>query len=53
MAKKIVTLEGKLIPFNKGVFNRLDKEDKVNYNKSRANRLKALGREKKTTYGNK
>ena len=45
--EKRETLEGKLIPFNKGVFNRLDEKDKISYNESRANRLRALDREKK------
>lgn len=40
MAKKKITLEGKVYPFNKGVFNMLDAEDKVNYKKSHANRNK-------------
>ena len=47
LMEKRETLEGKLIPFNKGVFNRLDEKDKISYNESRANRLRALGREKK------
>tara|TARA_R100000995_G_scaffold78366_1_gene48917 strand:- start:3007 stop:4476 length:1470 start_codon:yes stop_codon:yes gene_type:complete len=41
-----ITLEGKLIPFNQDVYNKLDKKDKILYMKSRDDRLKNLGREK-------
>ena len=40
MAKKKITLQGKIYSFNTGVFNMLDAEDKVNYKKSHATRNK-------------
>ena len=40
MVKKKITLQGKIYPFNKGVFNMLDAEDKVNYKKSHATKSK-------------